>query len=28
LRSMEKEGAIKIIGAMYDVATGEVRFLD
>jgi carbonic anhydrase len=28
LRSMEKEGAIKIIGAMYDVATGEVKFLD
>ncbi len=28
LRSMEKEGTIKIIGAMYDVATGEVRFLD
>lgn len=28
LRSMEKDGAIKIIGAMYDVATGEVRFLD
>jgi len=28
LRSMEKQGAIKIIGAMYDVATGEVQFLD
>lgn len=28
LRSMEKEGAIKIIGAMYNVATGEVSFLD
>ena len=28
LRSMEKEGAIKIIGAMYDVTTGEVKFLD
>lgn len=28
LRSMEKEGAIKIIGAMYDVATGKVQFLD
>ena len=28
LRSMEKEGAIKIIGAMYDVNTGEVKFLD
>lgn len=28
LRSMEKQGAIKIIGAMYDVATGEVTFLD
>lgn len=28
LRSMENQGAIKIIGAMYDVATGEVRFLD
>lgn len=28
LRSMEKEGAIKIIGAMYDIASGEVTFLD
>ena len=28
LRSMKKEGAIKIIGAMYDVPTVEVRFLD
>lgn len=28
LRAMEKEGAIKIIGAMYDVASGEVTFLD
>lgn len=28
LRSMENQGTIKIIGAMYDVATGEVRFLD
>lgn len=28
LRSMEKEGAIKIIGAMYDVTTGEIKFLD
>lgn len=28
LRSMEKQGAIKIIGAMYDVASGEVQFLD
>lgn len=28
LRGMEEEGAIKIIGAMYDVTTGEVKFLD
>ncbi|MGA0383776.1 MAG: carbonic anhydrase family protein [Flavobacteriaceae bacterium] len=28
LRGMEEEGAIKIVGAMYDVKTGEVSFLD
>lgn len=28
LRSMEEQGAIKIIGAMYDVKTGAVSFLD
>jgi len=28
LRSMEEQGAIKIVGAMYDVKTGSVSFLD
>jgi carbonic anhydrase len=28
LRGMEEEGTIKIVGAMYDVKTGEVTFLD
>lgn len=28
LRSMEEQGAIKIVGAMYDVKTGTVSFLD
>ena len=28
LASMEAEGEIRISGAMYDVATGRVRFLD
>jgi carbonic anhydrase len=28
LRGMEEEGAIKIVGAIYDVKTGEVSFLD
>lgn len=28
LKSMEEEGAIKIVGAMYDIATGAVEFYD
>jgi carbonic anhydrase len=28
LRNMEEQGAIKIVGAMYDVKTGAVSFLD
>lgn len=28
LRTMEQEGAIKIIGAMYDVQTGKVSFIE
>lgn len=28
LRTMEQEGAIKIIGAMYDVKTGKVNFIE
>lgn len=28
LRNMEKEGAIKIVGAMYDVQTGKVSFIE
>lgn len=28
LAKMEQEGSIQIVGAMYDVATGKVRFLD
>lgn len=28
LRDMEKEGSIKIVGAMYDLATGGVTFYD
>lgn len=28
LRDMEKEGAIKIIGAIYDMDTGKVNFMD
>lgn len=28
LRTMEQEGAIKIVGAMYDVQTGKVSFME
>jgi carbonic anhydrase len=28
LEDLEKKGSLKIVGAMYDLATGEVKFLD